>query len=185
MKNKNNKLEPTFINIFKDQPSRGLSVKEIKDCYLETYKNETGLELDASALRKWLYRRIYKMLGRGELVKSYESGSSTAKYKMINKPRGLSVRSLDVSLPVQLCSRVIEGRESEMDMLYILKEKEAKYKFDLNTSIGESDEYRKLFESYPVLKTALIIEYEASRNKSSVLAGRLAATQKIITKLAH
>jgi hypothetical protein len=178
MKNTNNKLESTFINIFRDRPDKKLTVTDIKGIYLKVYKNETGLELDAHALRAWLYRKIYKMLKRGDLIKSYENGSSTAKYQMIESSEALGITNTHLELGFN----EVVGEVGNQDILKVLKEKEAKYKIDLHASIGESDEYKKMCESYPLLKTSLITEYEESRNKRSILTGRLAATRKVISQ---
>ena len=183
MKNTNNKLDPTFNNVFRNQPTKKLTVKDIKDCYLEAYKNETGLELDAYALRKWLYRKIYKMLEQGYLIRTYEKGSSTAKYHMSVTLGDLGSELVHSTSIIELKLSEVKVGVSNLDILNILKEKEARYKTDLNVSIGESDEYEKIYESYPELKTALISEYEESKSKRSVLAGRLMAIRKISSHL--
>jgi len=178
------KLDPTLQQILINQSTNQFTVTEIRDLLISAYEQSTGKVLDSIEARKWVYRRIYKLAGLGYLEKVYSENDSLLGYKIASKFMEIKIKNtnslskLRVSVP-SFPSNV----DSNKNILKSLNEKAKKYQVDLNASIGETEEYKALYESYPSLKSELEAQYELSRDKSSKLLGQLTATKKIIAQI--
>lgn len=54
------------------------------------------------------------------------------------------------------------------------------YEVDMLSAIGESDEYKTLYSSYPELKTQLEAQYLIARERSSKILGKITAIKQVI-----
>ncbi|MCL1125521.1 hypothetical protein [Shewanella surugensis] len=57
------------------------------------------------------------------------------------------------------------------------------YQVDLLSSIGEAEEFKRLFEEYPYAKSSLYPKYMQARNQSSTLVGRIKAIEVCLNEL--
>jgi hypothetical protein len=64
-----------------------------------------------------------------------------------------------------------------------LKDELAQRKVELISSIGEAEEYQRLFNKFPALPIAIRSQYLESRDRSSKLLGQLRAVENILTEI--
>lgn len=187
------KLDPLLREILIDKEIHQFTVTELRDHFMELYQDSTGKKVDSDEVRKWIYRRIYKMAATGYLDKIYTVDGSVKSYKLseqfftvkIKDAEHCHLDSLNADdKKSNVAKKVVSPKiNKNQDILKSLKEKAKQYQVDLDSSIGETEEYKALYETYPSLKAQLESQYELSKNKSSKLLGQLTATKKIIDQL--
>jgi hypothetical protein len=64
-----------------------------------------------------------------------------------------------------------------------LQEELSQRRVELVASIGEAEEYQRLYNKYPALRTAVKEQYLESRERSTKLLGQLRAVESVITKI--
>lgn len=64
-----------------------------------------------------------------------------------------------------------------------LQEELSQRRVELVASIGEAEEYHRLYNKYPTLRGALKDQYLESRERSTKLLGQLRAVETVITKI--
>ena len=64
-----------------------------------------------------------------------------------------------------------------------LQEELSQRRIELVASIGEAEEYQRLYNKYPALRGAVKEQYLESREKSTKLLGQLRAVESVITKI--
>jgi len=62
-----------------------------------------------------------------------------------------------------------------------LEESIKQYQVDLLSSIGESEEYMRLYVAFPKMKTHLETQYHQARERSSKLLGQIKAIKNILS----
>lgn len=64
-----------------------------------------------------------------------------------------------------------------------LQEELSQRRVELVASIGEAEEYQRLYNKYPALRVAVREQYLESRERSTKLLGQLRAVESVITKI--
>lgn len=64
-----------------------------------------------------------------------------------------------------------------------LQEELSQRRVELVASIGEAEEYQRLYNKYPALRSAVKEQYLESRERSTKLLGHLRAVESVITKI--
>lgn len=182
------KLDPLLREILIDKEVHQFTVTELRDHFMDLYQRSTDKKVDSDEVRKWIYRRVYKMAATGYLDKIYAEDGSVKGYKLSEQFFTVKIKDAERchldSLDDDKKSNVVAPKiNKNQDILKSLKEKAKQYQVDLDSSIGETEEYKALYEIYPSLKAQLASQYELSKNKSSKLLGQLTATKKIIDQL--
>ena len=184
--NKILKIDPTLRKVLNDQSDQQFTVTELRDLFAHSYQRTTGREIDPAEVRKWLYRRIYKMTATGYFEKIYDEKGGFAGYKLTEKYKSAKLknaRACHFDSVNEDLDKVSNKNDSAQEILKSLRDKAKQYQVDLDASISEAEEYKRLYESYPSLKLQLEALYELTKNKSSKLLGQLTATQNIISQL--
>jgi len=184
--NKILKIDPTLRKVLNDQSDQQFTVTELRDLFAHSYQRTTGREIDPAEVRKWLYRRIYKMTETGYFEKIYDEKGGFTGYKLAEKYKSAKLKDAK-TCHFDSINEAIEKVSIKNDcvqgILKSLRDKAKQYQVDLDANISETEEYKRLYESYPSLKLQLEALYELTKNKSSKLLGQLTATQNIISQL--
>lgn len=64
-----------------------------------------------------------------------------------------------------------------------LQEELSQRRVELVASIGEAEEYQRLYNKYPALRVAVKEQYLESRERSTKLLGQLRAVESVIIKI--
>jgi hypothetical protein len=168
------KMNLYLAEILEKKSFNHFSISQLNNAYLDVSGCECPLES-----RRFVYKQVLRLLKCKVLSKNGEKNSRHATYEktilfhkmtFINKTLVTSERRQPLSLkPNKLAYR------SE------LEDTLQKYKIDMMSAIGESEEYRRLLNSFPEMKKALNKNYHNSRDKSSKLLGKINAINTVLT----
>jgi hypothetical protein len=178
-------LSPEFYSVLIEGNLNNFTVMELRDAIIRECKDERDMTL--RDYHKRAYREVLRLLTAGLLEKSKDI-SEFARYKKtplfvasvfkqrVTGDRGpkqpkqpTQVEHGAPSLPVKdLCIR------DELDQLV------KTYQVDLLSSIGESEEYLRLHQTYPQLKAKLEPHYLKSRDVSSKILGKIRAIESVL-----
>lgn len=181
-------LSPEFYSVLIEGNLNNFTVMELRDAIIRECKDETDMTL--RDYHKRAYRVVLRLLTAGLLEKSKDI-SEFARYKKTplfvasvfkqrvtvdrgpKQPKQLTqVEHGAPSLPVKdPCIR------DELDRLV------KTYQVDLLSSIGESEEYLRLHQTYPQLKAKLEPHYLKSRDVSSKILGKIRAIESVLASM--
>ncbi len=177
------KLDRYLGRILIEKRLESFTISELSDQYLATFKELSGKDLDPGETRKWIYRRIYKLVKNGFLEKQPNSIKKDLIFRQTDLMKSANILE---TIDKHIKSLVIESAtlcKAPIDragVLRKLEERAKQYQVDLITSLGESEEYMYLYESFPSLKPQLEKQYHQARERSSKLLGQLTAIKTVI-----
>ncbi|WP_110456898.1 response regulator [Shewanella algidipiscicola] len=160
--------------ILQDESFNNFRVSQLRDAYLAI----SPTNKDSVDVRKYVYRQILRLVKKGLLLKKGAKNSKKVTYQKsdlfyeasyitegdaakVNKPKVIVDASTNFAFQ-QLEKRL---KESEVDLL---------------TSIGESEEYMRLYQSFPEMKAHLESQYLQARENSSKLLGQIKAIKSVL-----
>jgi hypothetical protein len=178
-------LSPEFYSVLIEGNLNNFTVMELRDAIIRECKDETDMTL--RDYHKRAYRVVLRLLTAGLLEKSKDI-SEFARYtktplfvasvfkQRVTVDRGpkqpKQPKQVEHGAPVlpvnDPCIR------DELDQLV------KTYQVDLLSSIGESEEYLRLHQTYPQLKAKLEPHYLKSRDVSSKILGKIRAIESVL-----
>ncbi|MXR69573.1 response regulator [Shewanella sp. JBTF-M18] len=169
------KINAQLYSILQDENFDNFSVTRLRDAYLAM---SSTIEEPIEA-RKYVYRQIHRLVKKGLLLKKGTKNSKRIVYqkselffetKFIVQNTTAATANQNTSAPstTNHAIRQLEERlkESEVDLL---------------TSIGESEEYMRLYQSFPEMKAHLESQYLQARERSSKLLGQIKAIKSVLS----
>ncbi|WP_036798619.1 hypothetical protein [Photobacterium marinum] len=178
MSNKPIKINQYLYFILMDDQFDNFTVIEMRDAYLSKFDNH----LDTTEARKIVYRQILRLQRRGLLEKNGANNARDSRYKKtaLFYESDLQPHPKDAS-PVRQINNCGHIDECKDPVIQQLKERLKQCEVDLLTSIGESEEYMRLYESFPEMKEHLESQYLQARENSSKLLGQIKAIKIVLT----
>jgi hypothetical protein len=171
-------VDNTLIELLRKQAGTPFSTTDIRDLYV--LQIPEGQRPSRNQLRKHVYRELLRL----ELAKMIErhGGSTGRGCKFIFCPEHSSVEIETRPSPFETTDPHVE---SPMDVKTqrALQEELSQRRIELVASIGEAEEYQRLYNKYPALRGAVKEQYLESREKSTKLLGQLRAVESVITKV--
>lgn len=171
-------VDKILIELLRKQLDTPFSTTSIRDLYV--LQIPEGQRPGRNQLRK----HIYKELLRLESAKVIErhGGSTGRGCKFTFRPEHSSVELEARPSPFETSDPHVE---SPMDVKTqrALQEELSQRRIELVASIGEAEEYQRLYNKYPALRGAVKEQYLESREKSTKLLGQLRAVESVITKV--
>ncbi|MGR5153194.1 response regulator [Photobacterium swingsii] len=169
-----------IYNILMDEQFDNFTVLQLRDIYLSS--KETTINIVEA--RKIVYRQILRLLKLGLLEKKEAERPRKPTYTKTAlfheaklQPRVKITQSEQaLSMPDSIKQDVAEKAQNVIQQLdKMLKQ----YQVDLLASIGESEEYMRLYESLPEIKSHLEMQYHQARERSSKLLGQIKAIKTV------
>lgn len=178
-KDKKVKLDSILISILKKESFDSFTVIELRNKYM----NESKEDLCASETRKFIYKQILRLVNLGLLVKKGIKNSQDSTYKKTSLfgHASLEINSRPLSIARNKQAQPSEVIVIESDTLKTLRNTLKEYQVDMMASIGESEEYIRLFAAYPEMKVQLKSQYHIARERSSKLLGQIKAIETVIS----
>lgn len=171
------RLDSLLIPILKKDSFDSFTVIELRNEYLHHSKDK----LCPLETRKFVYKQILRLVNLGVLVKNGKKNSQDSVYKKTNLLREISIEENNkVSIIPMDKVDTFSGNIVDKKTLQQLEKKLNEYQVDMMSSIGESEEYIRLYESYPEMKDRLKTSYHLARDRSSKLLGRIKAIETTI-----
>jgi hypothetical protein len=178
MKRRKFKIPPKLLNQLLDENFREFKMLELRDAFEAGYGLQ-GCE-NSSALRRWLYRNILRLIKKGYLDKTNSEGEQTVIYRL--------TKQFDDEFRIAMC---FEEAEHQSELLFddqtspqtsALKTKFNQYQVDMLVCAGECKEYQKLAIEYPHLREQIEPMYRIAQDHSSELMGQLRAINNLLNR---
>lgn len=178
-------LSPEFYSVLIEGNLNNFTVMELRDAIILECKDETDMTLRDH--HKRAYRVVLRLLTAGFLEKSKDI-SEFARYKKtplfvasVFKQRvTVALGPKQPKLPKQVEFGVPSLPVNDPCIRDELDQLVKTYQVDLLSSIGESEEYLRLHQTYPQLKAKLEPHYLKSRDVSSKILGKIRAIESVL-----
>ena len=169
-----------IYNILMDEQFDNFTVLQLRDIYLSC--KETTINMVEA--RKIVYRQILRLLKLGLLEKNEverprkPTYSKTALfYEAELQPRVKITQSEQAKIVPDSIKQDVA--EKPQNVIQKLEKMLKQYQVDLLASIGESEEYMRLYETLPEMKSHLEMQYHQARERSSKLLGQIKAIKTV------
>lgn len=168
------KLDRYLHDILRQDAFDHFTAVEVRNAYMKAFA--PGKAPSPSQLQRSIYRKLNHLVNEGLLTKKETSNPRRPTYSKTTEFHRGQFKVID-KLP-KMSANVPE--EPDHRLLLQLQDRAKQYQVDLIASIGESDEYKNLYDVYPVLKPQLESQYRLARERSSKLLGQLRAIERIL-----
>jgi len=169
-------LDSNLLSILLTESFNNFSVLELRSAYLAIVSNPTRGKVEA---RKFVYRHILRLEKKGLLERQYSEKRDRTFY---SKSKQFSPDKFHLLENPQECSESEVKEEENEGIKKNLISKLNKYRLELLTSIGETDEYKSLCNQFPQLTENLQERYNHARDNGSKILGRIKALESLINQ---
>jgi len=167
------KLDHQAYRSLVEQLPDGFNMPQMRDSYIE--QNGLAQQFDKTQLTLRVRYVLDVMLAEGLLEKRVKEGSNRVFYYRTSLFS--SAKNIVNEASTEKTNNSIAQKPSSLEAL---SQQAKEYKVDLMACIGESEEYKRLFDCYPEMKAGLYNEYVQARDNSSKLLGKLKAVESAI-----
>mgnify|MGYP003646280575 FL=1 len=172
----NIKLDSDLLSIFLTENFNNFTVLELRSAYLAIIKNHQLGKVEA---RKYVYRHILRLESKGLLERKYSEKRDRTFY---SKTKQFSPDCFQVSEERLETSQPPLKKEENLGVKKDLISKINKYRLELLTSIGETEEYKALCSEFPQMADNLQERYNNARDNGSKVLGRIKALESLISQ---
>lgn len=174
-------INPTLHQVFTENKGDYVSIKEIK-----TYFN-TGLNIQITSeeFTKVIYRQLLRLLKNKIIEKNLLGSSRRLGYKATQEFEQVKFKykKFQCESEVIKAKRKPESAYKTENVIKTLNIQLTQYEVDFQSSIAESEEYKRLFTIAPEMKEILESHFLTARNNSNQLLGKITAVKNVIEKL--
>lgn len=167
------KICPTLHTILQDESFNNFQVMSLRDAYLAVSTNS----LTVSKTYNFIYQQVHRLVKKGLLDKNVDPLLKETTYQK-------TTNFFQANFILQSANKTVEVTPTHREKHNTIKQLEERLKqseIDLLTSIGESEEYMRLYQSFPEMKAHLESQYLLARETSSKLLGQIKAIKSAIT----
>lgn len=167
------KICSTLHTILQDESFNRFQVIELRDAYLAVSQGSESV----SQAYKFIYRQISRLVKKGLLEKSQSEELKSITYQKTE----LFFKTNFISTIDEISHKSLSPKkDTNEDKIQHLEQRLKQSEVDLLTSIGESEEYMRLYNSFPEMKTHLESQYMLARENSSKLLGQIKAIKSVL-----
>lgn len=170
-------VDRRLIEILVESAGSALSTTEIRDIYGRQLSMPE--KVGTSALRKYIYRELRRLEGANVVERYKGTTGRGCKFLYLGEP---SDKAFEDKSPTILSANT-DASLLDQGTIKSLKNELVQRKVELISSIGEAEEYQRLFNKFPALPIAIRSQYLESRDRSSKLLGQLRAVENILTEI--
>ena len=169
------RVDQILLQLMKQLGKSPFSTTEIRDLYATQISHPQ--RLDRSSIRKHIYKELLRLESAGIIERRHGETGRGCKFIYRGAPEGIS---FEVKPSPFVKSE--EDNESPMDPATLrgLKEELSTRKVELMASIGEAEEYQRLYNKFPALQRVVRTQYLESRDRSTKLLGQLRAVETVL-----
>ncbi|QYJ69669.1 response regulator [Shewanella sp. FJAT-51649] len=169
------KLCPILHTILQEESFNNFQIKSLRDAYLSA---STSC-ITVSKTYNFIYQQVHRFVKKGLLDKKVDPQSNETTYQ---KTANFFQVNFILQGPKKSESVVATlTNKQKHNTIRQLEERLKQSEIDLLTSIGESEEYMRLYQSFPEMKAHLESQYLLARETSSKLLGQIKAIKSAIT----
>jgi hypothetical protein len=167
------KISSTVHIILQDESFNHFQVIELRDAYLAVSQDSESV----SQAYKFIYRQISRLVKKGLLKKAISEDLKLTTYEKTE----LFFKTNFISTSDEISHKLLSPKkDTNEDKIQHLEQRLKQSEVDLLTSIGESEEYMRLYNSFPEMKTHLESQYMLARENSSKLLGQIKAIKSVL-----
>lgn len=172
------RVDQILLQLMKQLANSPFSTTEIRDLYAA--KIPQPPKLDRSSLRKHIYKQLLRMESAGVLKRHHGETGRGCKFIYRDVPKGISLEAKPSPY-----GHLEADSESPVDPNTVrnLREVLSTRKVELMTSIGEAEEYQRLYNKFPALQEIVRTQYLESRDRSTKLLGQLRAVETVLADI--
>lgn len=146
----------------------------LRDAYLTASTSAPSL----SDTYNFIYRQVHRLVQKGILDKNVDEQTKETTYQKTAK---FSQTNFILQKSEASTTESPTRNTQKSNAIHQLEERLKQSEIDLFTSIGESEEYMRLYLSFPDMKAHLESQYLQARETSSKLLGQIKAIKSAIT----
>lgn len=173
------KVDSTLIELLREHADMPFSTTDIRDFYILQVPEDK--RPNRNQLRKYIYKELLR-LESANLIERHR-GSSGRGCKFIFCPERTNVELEVKPSPYGSPHSHNDGSTMDGETQRALREELCQRRVELVASIGEAEEYQRLYNKYPALRYAVREQYLESRERSTRLVGQLRAVEVVISKI--
>ena len=174
-------VDRLLILILEKSVGSALSTTEIRDRYSRQLPKPK--KVGDSALRKYIYRELVRLERIGVVERYNGTTGRGCKFHYLGEPENKAFEDKAYPFAPTVSHANTEASALDEGTIRSLKDELAQRKVELISSIGEAEEYQRLFNKFPALPIAIRSQYLESRDRSSKLLGQLRAVENILTEI--
>jgi hypothetical protein len=179
-------INPAIHQILTENKGNYLSIKEIKSKFVLI----TNIQINSDELTKVIYRQLLRLVTNQIVEKELFENSKSLGYKSTKifelvefKFKKLKVESNTKPIESKPKLPTPKSDDRAEELLNSLTNQLTQYEVDFQSSIAETQEYKRLFTIAPEMKNILETHFLEARNKSNQLLGKITAVKNIIEKV--
>ena len=161
-----------LFQILQEQKDRHFTVISIRN---EILRRDKSIKLDKALLRRWVNGKFVTLVRRGTLSKHKNERGKTY-YLISNEGENLQIdpvptRSTSKRLPSVIPALPHEGLKKEL----------SEYRLKAITQMSEMEEYKRIGEVYPDLRSLVTEKFEAAVDENCRVLGKIRALEQLLT----
>jgi len=167
-------LDTDLHSVLGNKAFDNFTVMQLRDEYIKIRDSNENI----IKIRQFVYRQVLRFVRLGLLKKNVAANSREATYSKTKK------FSNTLFKPSTFRKKITQASPEPTvirDNLIAIQERLKQYQIDLLASVGESEEYMRLYRTNPEFKSFLEFEYLKARDKSSKLLGQIKAVKSVLT----
>mgnify|MGYP001627803011 CR=1 FL=1 len=171
-------VDHILISLMEQLANSPFSTTSIRDLYVaQISRSETP---DRNSIRKYIYKELLRLESAGVIERHEGETGRGCKFIYRGVPSGISLKNKRFPF-----AQPEQTNESSIDPATLkgLKEELSKRKVELMASIGEAEEYQRLYNQFPALQQAVRTQYFESRDRSTKLLGQLRAVETVLADI--
>lgn len=172
------RVDHILLSLMKQPANSPFSTTSIRDRYVAQISRCDNP--DRNSVRKYIYKELLRLESAGVIERHDGETGRGCKFIYRGEPSGIFLQTKRSPF-----ARPIEKNESSIDQetLKGLKEELSKRRVELMASIGEAEEYQRLYKQFPTLQQAVRPQYFESRDRSTKLLGQLRAVETVLSDI--
>ncbi|AJQ92289.1 hypothetical protein [Gynuella sunshinyii] len=171
-------IKPEFLQVLHQFHDKNIAIGELTQAYLES---PNCLHTKQKAARQFVYRNILRMI-KAELIAKHVEGDNWPRYRLMEsfnthypKEEAHAVHnSANTTTPSS--SETTQAPKPDS----LLRKRLSQYRSDMLCAIGEAEEYEALCKEVPALRDDAQPLYNAARERSEILLGKIKAVESLL-----
>lgn len=173
------RVDQILLSLMRQFANSPFSTTAIRDLYFDRISRR-AVNPDRNSIRKYIYKELLRLEAAGLVERHDGQKGRGCKFIYQGLPSGIALqKKRSPFAPVE------EKNEPLMDpsTLKGLREELSTRKVELMTSIGEAEEYQRLYNKFPALQEVVRTQYLESRDRSTKLLGQLRAVETVLANI--
>jgi hypothetical protein len=170
------KLCKKFYSILQDESFDYFTLSELRDAYLSMLKSQQSV----SSAYNFVYRQVSNLEKNGLLTKHKKAKGKNDIYQKMDGFIQANFCLISLKNPKKNKTSITKSHSTNIATTSQLNDRLMKSEIDLLASIGESEEYMRLCNTFPEMRGHLKSQYILARENSSKLLGQIKAIKSVL-----